>query len=73
MGKIVWMEFDENLGMQALLPYLQSQIVTFTKSFFFGGQYRQFCRILSHFHNFLSSAHTTLAIICSICRVLDAN
>ena len=58
--EIVWMEFDENLCIQALLPSWQSQLVIFTKSLFAIGQYPQFCRLVPHFHDFLSSAHMTL-------------
>ena len=62
LWEIVWMEFDENLGIQALLPSRQSQLVIFTKSLFVIGQYPQFCRLVPHFHDFLSSAHMTLTV-----------
>ena len=56
-GEIVWMEFDENLGMQPLLPSWQSPIVN----------YRTVLAILSPsslppFHDFLSPGHTTLIV-----------
>ena len=54
------MEFDQNLGIHALLPSQQSQLVIFTKSLFIMGQYSQLCHLVPHFHDFLSSAHKTL-------------
>ena len=57
------MEFDENLGIHALSPSWPSQLVIFTKSLFIIGQYSQLCRlVLPNFHDFLSSAHMTLAV-----------
>ena len=56
------MEFDENLGIHALLPSWQSQLVIFTKSLFIIGQYSQLCRLVPNFHDFLSSAHMTLTV-----------
>ena len=59
------MEFDENLGIQALLPSWQSQLVIFNKSLFIIGRYLrylQFWRLVPHFHDFLSSAHMTLTV-----------
>ena len=56
------MEFDENLGIKALLPSLQSQLVIFTKSLYIIEQHPQFCRLVPHFHDFLGSAHMTLTV-----------
>ena len=54
------MEFDENLGIHALLPSWQSQLIIFTKSLFIIVQYSQLCCLVPNFHDFLSSAHMTL-------------
>ena len=70
--EIVWKEFDENLGIHALLPSWQSQLVIFTKSLFIIGQYSQLCHLLPNFHDFLSSVHMTLTVS-SICRFWVAN
>ena len=40
--EIVRIKFDENVGIQALIPALQSQLVIFTKSLFIIGKYSQF-------------------------------
>ena len=37
----MWIEFDKNLGIQALLPSRQSQLVIFTKLLFIMGQYHR--------------------------------
>ena len=60
--EIVWMEFDVNLGIHALLPSWQSQLVIFTKSLFIIAQYSQLCHLVPNFHDFLSSAHMTLTV-----------
>ena len=57
------MEFDENLGIHALLPSRQSQLVIFSKSLFIIGQYSQLCHLVPNFHDFLSSAHMTLTFL----------
>ena len=61
-GEIVPMEFDENLGIQALLPFWQSQLVIFTESLFIIGQHPQFCRLVPHLHDFVSYAHIILTV-----------
>ena len=58
----MWKEFDENLGIHALLPSRRSQLVIFTKSLFIIGQYSQLCPLLPNFYDFLSSAHMTLTV-----------
>ena len=56
------MEFEENLDIQALLPSRQSQLVIHTKSLFIIGQHPQFCCLVTHFRDFLCSAHMTLTV-----------
>ena len=59
-GEAVWIEFNINLGIRALLPFDNLSQSFFTKSRSIIGQYLQFSRLVRHFHDLLSSARMIL-------------
>ena len=68
--KFLAIKFDENLGIQALIPALQSKLAIFPKSLSIIGQYSQFWHQVPYCPDCLLFAHTSLTVQSVLCRFL---
>ena len=68
--KFLVIKFDENSGIQAVIPALQSKLAIFPKSLSIIGQYSQFWHQVPYCTDCLIFAHTTLTVQSVLCRFL---